>query len=330
MTTKQALLTKKWKTFHDHIVKYNRAYPSDNPLINYTLEQAKNLTLEDTFWNFGHLTHPNEPWAVEMDTQRGIQAYLLLCRCEEELRRISREVRQLLKWCLVTAAKIDEVLTLSKLSKLPFFFFLSMHDLTYNSLILLLVILRLGPNINISSNTIGWRPLSDSQQGYMGWMYGGGEVVVYWSHPWSRATFLQMGQWFGALTTWNPSILGLYNCGGLGFGVSVEGDDEKVSWLGWRNGPLVYLSLYSCLWDERGRLGVFFFTIDFQMRLTSLCAVYVHWDDGDESRWELESQSDDYRWGFPRNWGGLHYQTSLRWAHCILIQSKERQMDLLV
>ena len=119
MTTKQALFTKKWKTFHDHVVKYNRAHPSDQPLINYTLEEAKNLTLEDTFWNFGHLTHPNKQWAVEMDTQRGIQAYLLLCRCREELRRISREVRQLLTWCLVTAAKIDDVLTLSTLSERP-------------------------------------------------------------------------------------------------------------------------------------------------------------------------------------------------------------------
>ena len=119
MTTKQALFTKKWKTFQDHIIKYNRAYPSENLLINYTLDEAKKLTLGDMFWNFGHLTHPNEPWAVDIDTQRGIQAYLSLCRCKEELRRISREVKQLLKWCLVTAAKIDEVLILSTISEIP-------------------------------------------------------------------------------------------------------------------------------------------------------------------------------------------------------------------
>ena len=122
MAAKQAVFAKKWKTFHDHIVRYNINFPSNDPIINYTLEEAKNPTLEDTFWNFGHLTHPDEKWAVEIDTQRGIQAYLLLCRCKEELRRISWEVRQLLKWSLVTAAKIDDILQISKMGESQFFF----------------------------------------------------------------------------------------------------------------------------------------------------------------------------------------------------------------
>lgn len=109
MTSKQTAFTKKWKSFHDHIDKYNKTYPSVEPLKNYTVEEAKSLSLEDTFWNFGHLTHPNENWAVDKDTQIGIQAYLLFCRCNKELRRIAREVRQQLKWAILTASKIADV-----------------------------------------------------------------------------------------------------------------------------------------------------------------------------------------------------------------------------
>ena len=64
MATKQAVFTKKWKTFHDQIVRYNTNFPSNEAIINYTLEEAKSLTLEDSFWNFGHLTRSDEKWAV--------------------------------------------------------------------------------------------------------------------------------------------------------------------------------------------------------------------------------------------------------------------------
>lgn len=114
MTTKQALFQKKWKTFYDLVVKYNISYPDETPLINFTLEQAKSLTLDDAFWNFGHLTHPDENWAVDADTQKGIQAYLLYCRCEEELRRIAHEVRQMFRWSLATDTKIEKVLQLAQ------------------------------------------------------------------------------------------------------------------------------------------------------------------------------------------------------------------------
>ncbi|KAH9807770.1 hypothetical protein DFH28DRAFT_937473 [Melampsora americana] len=116
MTTKQKAFKKKWKTFHDLVSKYNVSYPSDNPLINYTLEECKALPLNDTFWNFGHLTHPDEDWATDPDTQKGIQAYLLYSCSKEELRRISHEVRQILRWSLATEANIQKVLTLSNLT----------------------------------------------------------------------------------------------------------------------------------------------------------------------------------------------------------------------
>ncbi|KAH9808954.1 hypothetical protein DFH28DRAFT_907170, partial [Melampsora americana] len=114
MTTKQKAFKTKWKTFHDLVEKYNMSYPGNNPLINYPLDEAKALPLDDTFWNFGHLSHPDEDWATDADTQKGIQAYLLYCRSQEELRRISHEVRQMLRWSLTMDAKIQKVLTLSQ------------------------------------------------------------------------------------------------------------------------------------------------------------------------------------------------------------------------
>ncbi|KAH9821637.1 hypothetical protein DFH28DRAFT_882383 [Melampsora americana] len=117
MTTKQKLFKKKWKMFHDLVEQYNGSYPNNNPLINYTLKESKALPLDDAFWNFGHLSHPDEDWATDADTQKGIQAYLLYCRSEEELRKISREVRQMLRWSLAMDAKIQKALTLSKSSR---------------------------------------------------------------------------------------------------------------------------------------------------------------------------------------------------------------------
>ena len=112
MTGKQSLFKKKWKTFNDHVEKYNTSYPRNEPLVTYTLDQMKGLPLDHSFWDFGHLTHPDEKWAVDKETQRGIEAYRLLCRCKEELRRISQEIRRVIKWSLITGGKIQDVLEL--------------------------------------------------------------------------------------------------------------------------------------------------------------------------------------------------------------------------
>lgn len=109
MTNKQSMLKRKWKTYHDQVEKYNTSWPSEDPLVNYTLEEIKSLSFDNTFWNFGHLTHPDEKWAVDKATQKGIGAYRLFCRCEEELRRISQEIRQMLSWALVTGTRIQDV-----------------------------------------------------------------------------------------------------------------------------------------------------------------------------------------------------------------------------
>lgn len=65
------------------------------------------MQLSDFFWNFGALTNPNEPWAVDVDTQVGIQVALMQRSCQEELSRVSQEVRQAMNWAVGMSKKID-------------------------------------------------------------------------------------------------------------------------------------------------------------------------------------------------------------------------------
>lgn len=61
------------------------------------------------FLDCGSLTHPNEPWAIDPDTQEGIQAFLTVCRCKEELRRVSKEARQTANWALMYQSRLDNL-----------------------------------------------------------------------------------------------------------------------------------------------------------------------------------------------------------------------------
>lgn len=124
-TSKQKAFTKKWKTFHYDIDKCTRTQSSVEPLINYMVEEAKSPSFEHTFWNSGHLTHPNEYWAVEKNTQIGLQVYLFY-HCNEELRRIARAVRQQLKRAILTASRIADVQMLLRIGELQGNFWLTM------------------------------------------------------------------------------------------------------------------------------------------------------------------------------------------------------------
>ncbi|EGG02902.1 uncharacterized protein MELLADRAFT_90501 [Melampsora larici-populina 98AG31] len=97
MTNKQALLKKKWQTYHDMTIKFNETYPSPNPLELKSFDDVKGLDISDDFWNFGELQHPQERWAVDQPTQVGIRAFLAIRSCDEELRRIAKEVTSLVR-----------------------------------------------------------------------------------------------------------------------------------------------------------------------------------------------------------------------------------------
>lgn len=81
MMKKNKILHQKFSTFHANVQKYPSTYPNLPQLQLPTLEEVKSMTVDDNFWNIGSLTHPNEPWAMDVNTQNGIRAYCIgLCK----------------------------------------------------------------------------------------------------------------------------------------------------------------------------------------------------------------------------------------------------------
>lgn len=109
MKNKIKLLKNKWKTYHTQVSDYNDTYDPDDPIECPTLEVVEKMDIEDAFWNFGNLTHPNEDWAVNKATQEGIRSYLKVRSCNEELRRIGCEVLHVIDWAVIMANKLESL-----------------------------------------------------------------------------------------------------------------------------------------------------------------------------------------------------------------------------
>ncbi|PLW40905.1 hypothetical protein PCASD_10743 [Puccinia coronata f. sp. avenae] len=77
-----------------------------------TLDEVKAMDLSDHFWNMGALTHPDEPWAINVSIQKGISEYLTVIHCKEELSRIAREAQQAVKWAISRQTRLQEILEL--------------------------------------------------------------------------------------------------------------------------------------------------------------------------------------------------------------------------
>jgi hypothetical protein len=106
-TLKQAQLRRKHATYVRLAREYNDRFTPGTLLATPSLQEVEGMELGDPFLNFGGLIHSNEPWAVDDATQEGIQAYIDVCRCTEELRRIAKEARQMMNWALGFQKKID-------------------------------------------------------------------------------------------------------------------------------------------------------------------------------------------------------------------------------
>lgn len=65
------------------------------------------MDLLDPFWDEAALHHPDEPWAACEETKRGILAFRSQRTAEEDLRRLGREVRQLMLWGLDYQLRVD-------------------------------------------------------------------------------------------------------------------------------------------------------------------------------------------------------------------------------
>ncbi|KAH9807646.1 hypothetical protein DFH28DRAFT_914048, partial [Melampsora americana] len=109
LKTKEADLKKKYLTFQRHVLAFNTAFPGPNPIDYLTFDEVNVMPIDHPFWDFGRLTHPQEPWAVDPRVQDGIKAHLNVTHAEDELRRIARECRQLINWSGDTYQKMSHL-----------------------------------------------------------------------------------------------------------------------------------------------------------------------------------------------------------------------------
>ncbi|KAH9824271.1 hypothetical protein DFH28DRAFT_861497, partial [Melampsora americana] len=107
MEKRNKALLQKYKTYMANVESYHQIYPNAPPLQLPTFEEVKSLDIANVFWNIGHLTHPDEPWAVDLATQTGIQAFRTARSGEEELERISYEVQNMARYALLTERKLE-------------------------------------------------------------------------------------------------------------------------------------------------------------------------------------------------------------------------------
>lgn len=105
---KQRTLKLKWQTYQLQSSRFNERFNPSPLIVCPELETVKSMPMDDVFWNIGNLTHPDEPWAVDVNTQKGIQAYLTLTHAQDELRRIARELRQQIRWALAMDKKTQD------------------------------------------------------------------------------------------------------------------------------------------------------------------------------------------------------------------------------
>lgn len=97
---KKDTLKKKYNTYRRHVSKYNEMFRPGHTIALPTLEQIETTPISDPFWDGGPVSHPDEAWATDEDTKRGIQAFLTQRGAKEELRRIASEARQLILWAI--------------------------------------------------------------------------------------------------------------------------------------------------------------------------------------------------------------------------------------
>lgn len=97
MNGKQKAFKQKHSAYIRQVKKYNNISHRMDRLALPNLKTLKATPIEDDFWNIGHLSHPNEPWANDRNTRIGIEAFLTERSCQEELRRIAHEVRAMMR-----------------------------------------------------------------------------------------------------------------------------------------------------------------------------------------------------------------------------------------
>jgi hypothetical protein len=109
MNAKTKIFKNKWLSYNNQANKYNNKFSPEVNLPTPTFDDVKSFDIENPFWSIGSLDHRNEPWAVNSNIQDGIQAVPNVTHCTDELRRISREARQAVKWAVRLAPRVELV-----------------------------------------------------------------------------------------------------------------------------------------------------------------------------------------------------------------------------
>ncbi|KAH9820209.1 hypothetical protein DFH28DRAFT_885573, partial [Melampsora americana] len=115
MDKRNKALVRKYNTYKATVENYHREFPDAPAQQLPTIEEVKAFDIADAFWNIGHLTHPDEPWAVHLATQNGIQAFRTARSCEEEVERIACEVQNMMRWGLEMDEKLSALFELSQI-----------------------------------------------------------------------------------------------------------------------------------------------------------------------------------------------------------------------
>ncbi|KAH9817087.1 hypothetical protein DFH28DRAFT_889927, partial [Melampsora americana] len=118
MDRRNKALLQKYNSYKVSVEASHLSYLDSPPLQLPTLEEVKSLDVIDVFWNIGHLTPPDKPWAVDLAAQTGIQAFCTARSGEEELERISCEVQNMVWFALMTDKKLTALLVLSEMGQL--------------------------------------------------------------------------------------------------------------------------------------------------------------------------------------------------------------------
>lgn len=109
LRSKESELRKKYVTFERQASLYNDSIPDQIPIECLDFDQVKSTPIDDQFWDFGRMTHPEEAWATDERLQDGIKWYLEVTHSEDELRRIGRECRQSIQWAVETYIKLMDL-----------------------------------------------------------------------------------------------------------------------------------------------------------------------------------------------------------------------------
>ncbi|EGG04294.1 uncharacterized protein MELLADRAFT_65021 [Melampsora larici-populina 98AG31] len=95
-----AKLKTKLENYQKMLSTYSTTSPHRSQPANITYPELLKIDFDHPFWNDGLFTNGREPWAIDANTQYGMQQVAYLDRASEEICRIGWEVRRVMRWAM--------------------------------------------------------------------------------------------------------------------------------------------------------------------------------------------------------------------------------------